>query len=388
MACPRRIGADPLTAPSGRGAGATRIQSRSATGRALQNGGVTRVTLQTIADELGVSRMTVSNAFSRPDQLSAELRDRVLATATRLGYSGPDPAARALARGSVGTIGLVFTDHLHYAFTDEVATRFLGAISEELAESGRGLTLLGSKAHGDLVPTRDIPLDGALVYACGATSEAVGWLRRRGLPLVFVDQRPLKGYPCINVDDRGGARAAAQHLVDLGHRRIAVITRLADESGVADLGTLGNAPYTTQQRMAGWSDALEPAGVVPFVVNAQDSTEIAGYAAAGFILSLPVEQRPTAVLTYSDRIALGAVQAARDLGLEVPIDLSVVGFDDAAFAATSRPPLTTVRQDVARKGHEATAMLSAAIERRVPQRTDHRLMPTELVVRASTAPVR
>ncbi len=347
---------------------------------------MTRVTLQTIADELGVSRMTVSNAFSRPDQLSAELRDRVLATATRLGYSGPDPAARALARGSVGTVGLVFTDRLHYAFVDEVATRFLAAIADELAESGRGLTLLGSKAHGDLVPTRDIPLDGAVVYACGATSEAVGWLRRRGLPLAFVDQEPVEGYPCINVDDRGGARAAAQHLVDLGHRRIAVITRLADENGIADLAALPDAAYTTKQRMAGWFDALGPAGVTPFLVNAEESTEAAGYEAAGWFLRLPVAERPTAVLAYSDRIALGAVQAARDAGLDVPDDLSVVGFDDAAFAVRSHPPLTTVRQDVARKGHEATALLRDAIDGRVAQRTDHRVLPTELVVRRSTAP--
>lgn len=348
---------------------------------------MTRVTLQTIADALGVSRMTVSNAFSRPDQLSAELRDRVLATAARLGYSGPDPAARALARGSVGTIGLVLTDKLHGAFGDEVATRLLGAISEELAESGRGLTLLGTKAHGDLVPTRDIPLDGALVYACGATSEAVDWLKRRGLPLVFVDQDPVKGYPCINVDDRGGAQAAAQHLVDLGHRRIAILTRLADEPGIADPATIASSTFTTRERMAGWSAALQPAGIDPFTVNAADSTESAGYDAAQLFLGLPATQRPTAVLAYSDRIALGAVQAARDAGLSVPADLSIVGFDDAMFAATSHPPLTTVRQDVDRKGHEATALLRAAIERGAPQRTDHRVLPTELVVRASTAPL-
>ena len=92
-----------------------------------------RVTLQTIADRVGVSRMTVSNAFSRPDQLSAALRDRILAAAGELGYVGPDPAARALARGTTGAVGIVLTDSLRYAFTDLVATQFLGAIAEELA---------------------------------------------------------------------------------------------------------------------------------------------------------------------------------------------------------------------------------------------------------------
>src|SRR6185503_17909125 len=95
-----------------------------------------RVTLQTIADRLGVSRMTVSNAFSRPDQLSDDLRRRILLTAEELGYVGPDPAARALARGTTGAVGVLLTDSLRYAFTDEVATGFLAAAVEELAPTG------------------------------------------------------------------------------------------------------------------------------------------------------------------------------------------------------------------------------------------------------------
>ena len=91
-----------------------------------------RVTLQTIADRVGVSRMTVSNAFSRPDQLSSELRGRILTAAEELGYAGPDPSARALARGTTGAVGVLLTDSLKYAFNDEVATTFLGAIAEEL----------------------------------------------------------------------------------------------------------------------------------------------------------------------------------------------------------------------------------------------------------------
>lgn len=346
---------------------------------------MTRVTLQTIADAVGVSRMTVSNAFSKPDQLSAELRDTILRTAAKLGYTGPDPAARALAKGAVGTVGLLFTDKVHLAFSDEIATRFLTAISEELAPTGRALTILGSVAKGDLVPTRDIPLDGALVYACGATSEAVGWLKKRKLPLVFVDQRPVRGYPAVNVDDRGGAVAAAQHLVSLGHRRVAVVTRLEDRAVVADLSMLPTAGHSTRERTEGWLSVLQPAGVDVTVVNAAGSTEEAGFDSAELFLGLPPKRRPTAVLAYSDRIAVGVMQAARERGLAVPADLSVVGFDDADFSARTRPPLTTVHQDVARKGHEAMALLAEAITTKSPQRSEHRVLPTRLVVRSSTA---
>ena len=104
-----------------------------------QTGVMGKVTLQTIADRLGVSRMTVSNAFSRPDQLSAELRDKIMAAADELGYVGPDPAARALATGSAGTVGVLLTDTLSYAFEDEFAARFLAGIAEELAPIGLGV---------------------------------------------------------------------------------------------------------------------------------------------------------------------------------------------------------------------------------------------------------
>ena len=130
-----------------------------------------RVTLQTIADRLGVSRMTVSNAFSRPDQLSAELRQRILDAAAELGYVGPDPAARALARGTTGAVGVLLTDSLQYAFTDEVATGFLAAVADELAETGLALTLLTSNGRDDdVIPARDVAIDGALVYSCQSDS--------------------------------------------------------------------------------------------------------------------------------------------------------------------------------------------------------------------------
>src|SRR4051794_19894105 len=163
--------------------------------------------------------MTVSNAFSRPDQLSADLRDRILAAADELGYVGPDPAARALARGTTGAVGIVLTTVIGTAFSDEMATQFLRAILEGLAPTGLSLTLLSGESAAGRVPARDVPMDGAVVFDCDPRSPALGWLRRRGLPMVFVDQDPAPDVPCINVDDRGGARSAAEHLVALGHRR-------------------------------------------------------------------------------------------------------------------------------------------------------------------------
>ena len=179
-----------------------------------------RVTLQTIADRVGVSRMTVSNAFSRPDQLSADLRARILAAAEELGYVGPDPSARALARGTTGAIGVLLSDSVPYAFSDEVAAGFLGAVAEGLAPTGLALTLLTSTTHGDVVPARDVAMDAAVVFSCDNESEAVSLLTRRGLPMVFVDQAPVPDVPSVNVDDRGGAQAAARHVVALGHRRV------------------------------------------------------------------------------------------------------------------------------------------------------------------------
>lgn len=346
-----------------------------------------RVTLQTIADRVGVSRMTVSNAFSRPDQLSLELRQRILSAAEELGYAGPDPSARALARGTTGAVGVLLTDSLREAFTDEVATTFLGAIAEELAPTGLALTLLSASDQAGTLPARDVPMDGALVYSCNTESTAVDWLKRRKLPIVFIDQVPSPGIPSINIDDRSGARAAAQHLVDLGHRRVGIISANIDGTGGIVVDPLSASNHVTRQRMLGWMDALHAAGIAPTVVQENPTDVSPDHDAAQLLLDLP--DRPTGILCFSDVIAYGAVQAAHARGLVVPDDLSVVGFDDNPLARRMRPALTTVRQDVAAKGHAAAAALTAAIARSrngTTTRIRHVLLPTELVIRDSTAP--
>jgi DNA-binding LacI/PurR family transcriptional regulator len=352
-----------------------------------------KVTLQSIADEIGVSRMTVSNAFSRPDQLSAELRERILAAADQLGYVGPDPAARALARGRTGSIGLLLTDELSQAFEDVVATEFLSSVADALTHEGLAVTLLTSSASASthspgpangatsgFVPARDVAMDGAIVYICDPASSDIAWLERRGLPLVSVDRDPSPAAPSINVADRAGARAAAQHLVDLGHTRIAVLT-LRTNLDVDDLATWN---YPARERMEGWREALDAAGIEPELHTAwfRPNDDVEGVARA--MLDRP--DRPTAVLCFSDGFATATVNVAQSLGLRVPQDLSVVGYDDSPLATATRPQLTTVHQEVANKGEAAVQALMQVMQAPRPESPERIMLPTRLVVRESTAP--
>jgi DNA-binding LacI/PurR family transcriptional regulator len=342
---------------------------------------VPRVTLKTVAERVGVSPMTVSNAFSRPDQLSAALREKILATAAELGYAGPDPAARTLARGTTGTVGILFHGTPRQALSDEFSALFLAVVAEELGRGGLALTLLPNAGTAEVVPVRDVAMDGAIVYACSPTESSVEWLRRRRLPLVLVDQPDSEEFPSVNIDDRAGARAAAAHLVGLGHRRIAVFT-----AGPEVVEAPGDW-YIVRERLHGWREALDPAGVVPVVRHVDPTVDEQGLTAARELLAAP--DRPTAVLCFSDAIAMDVLQAAGEIGVRVPDELSVVGFDDSPLARRISPALTTVRQDVVEKATCAASELVAAVRGRragddPPAR--HHVLATELVVRGSTAP--
>lgn len=336
-----------------------------------------KVTLQSIADEVGVSRMTVSNAFSRPEKLSSDLRERILAVAEELGYVGPDPAARALARGRTGAVGLLFAGGLGEQASDPVGTEFLVAIADALSEHGLALTLIPAGIRGETVPARDIPMDGALVYTCEPQSTDLAWLQRRGLPLVTIDQEAVPGSTSVNVDDDAGARAVAQHVVDLGHRRVGLLNLQAVDGTAEPL----NPPAAARDR--GWRAALATAGIEPVAGSAAFRPVTAAYDEARRLLDVPAEDRPTALLCFSDVFAAQAVRAAESLGLRVPEDVSVVGFDDSSVATAVNPPLTTVSQPVTEKGRRAVAALVASMAGAAEQRV---VLPTSLVVRESTAP--
>ena len=227
----------------------------------------------------------------------------------------------------------------------------------------------------------------------------MGWLRRRRLPVVFVDQDPAPGVPCINVDDRGGARAAAEHLVALGHRRIGIVNAGVVGPHGLQSGSMPDDPsYVTAQRMLGWLEPLSAAGIEPVVIKQEHFTEEDGYTALEVLLG--ADPGITGVLCFSDTLAHGVMLAAQDRGLRLPADLSIVGFDDNPLAARLRPALTTVWQDVGEKGRLAAAALARAVapvESGRPAGAEpsaaadkeaaasHVVLPTRLVVRESTA---
>jgi DNA-binding LacI/PurR family transcriptional regulator len=346
------------------------------------------VTLATLARELGVSKTTVSNAFNHPDQLSPALRAKVLAAAERLGYPGPDPLAATLSRGRVGALGLLFFDDPHYplrfAFSDPAHVLFLEGVADACGRAGVGLVLVAGGRGSELV--RAALVDGFVCQYDVEDDERIQAVVERGLPLVVVDGPPRPGAGHVGVDDRGGATLAARHLLELGHRRLGVVSAPLSPDryeGPADQERQAAAAYQViRERLLGYRAAVEAAGLdwgaVP-VEERRPYGQEAGRRAATALLDRA--DRPTALLAMSDELAFGAMRAAEELGIAVPEELSVVGFDDTPPAELARPALTTVHQPHHDKGVAAAEWLLDPDARPASQ-----ILPVELVVRSSTAP--
>jgi DNA-binding LacI/PurR family transcriptional regulator len=350
-----------------------------------------RVTLKTIADHLGVSRTTVSNAYNRPDQLAAELREKILETADKLGYAGPDAAARILRTGSTGSIGLLFTEDLRYVFNDPNTALFMRGVAETSALAGTGLTLLPVPAGMSVEDTalRSTAADGYLVFSVADDHPALRSVLRHNVPVVIVDEPDIgERTSFVGIDDRRGGRLAADHLVALGHQHIAVLVHRLDteprrrqvSAAQVEAGKL----RIVRERVAGLFEGIEHVGLDSTAVaiwEAGDNDPDAGREAA--IELLAARPETTALFCTTDRLAIGATQAATSLGRNVPADLSVVGFDDIPRAATWQPALTTIRQPLVEKGRVAAELLLSQIQTGTSSRID---LPIELVARASTAP--
>jgi len=339
------------------------------------------VTLATIAETVGVSRMTVSNAYNRPDQLSPALRERILAAANELGYGGPDPVARTLSRGETGSVGVVLDYPLTRAFTDPATVQFLHGVAAGCEEQARGMALVPRIADRDAALVGSALVDGFVLYCVPEGDPRMDAVRARKLPYVRVDFAPDPALLSVNIDDEGAARAVAEHLVALGHRDFGIVLS-QDETGETAAEAAAKTVYHVEAaRLAGWRAGLEAGGVdwtaIPVAGGRGKGSDV-GYDAAARLLDRA--QRPTAILALSDQLALGVLAAAAERGIAVPRDLSVAGFDDIPEAAHATPALTTIRQPHHRKGSEAVRLLLQG------EPSGSVLLPTELIIRASTAP--
>jgi DNA-binding LacI/PurR family transcriptional regulator len=341
-----------------------------------------RVRLRDVAERAGVSVGSASQAFGRPELVSDQVRERVLAAAKELGYAGPDPAARHLRTGRTGVLGLIFAERLGYQFTDPAAPAFLRGVARGMQKAPLGLLLLPDSRYRDEAArtVREAAVDGFIVYSAPRNDPRVEAALARGLPAVTVDQPRDTPTPFVGIDDRAAARAAALHLRELGHGRVGVLSfiRALDREGTLVLDM-------TIERLAGYKQGLGAAWDEDLVRICRPNAAEPAHRAALKLLRLP--DPPTAILAMSDVLAIGALQAADELGVSVPAELSLIGFDDSPAAALATPPLTTVAQPHEEKGRLATERLLDAIERRTePRSRDPRvILPTELVVRGSTA---
>lgn len=314
-------------------------------------------TLADVAAAAGVSLSTASLAFSGNKPVSASTRARVLDAAAALGYAGPNPLARNLRQGRSGVVGIA-VGRLSTAFRDPAALPMLDAVSEVLEQAGVGLLLM---ADGD--EQSRLPLDAVIYDNCGReTWAAYDDLVARDVPMVVVEGPAWPGTTFIDIDHRGGSTALAEHLRDLGHRRVALLTL--------------EPSHPQREREAGVRAVYPEARTIGACPSDHE--------AAQAMVSAYLDSAPdaTAVVCQSDVQAAAVVIEARRRGMRVPDDLSVAGFDGVATPWLDLE-LTTVVQPLADKGRATAA---AALARIDGADVDDVVLPVELRIGASTGP--
>jgi DNA-binding LacI/PurR family transcriptional regulator len=332
-----------------------------------------RATIRDIARAAGVSVATVSRVINGRPDVSPQTRETVLRVARAHNFT-TNRSARALSVGRTGLIGFTvpFVDENYF-------TAILSGAAEALYEQGQRVVLSTTHHEHD----REVTLlerllngttDGAIVLLPEESREELCRLQEYGYPFVVADPREAldDGIPAVTATNAAGGRVATEHLLRLGHRRVALITGIRDWTA-------------TEERLVGYKAALAGAGLpfVPDLVVEGAYTIETGHAATRRLLELP--EPPTAIFASNDNMAAGSLQAALERGLRVPEDLSIVGFDDTGIARSVFPRLTTVRQPLAELGRTAVNLLNRLIE---GQRTEALRveLATRLIVRESTGP--
>ncbi|WP_396929982.1 LacI family DNA-binding transcriptional regulator [Mycolicibacterium sp.] len=348
-----------------------------------------RATLASLAAELKVSRTTISNAYNRPDQLSADLRERVLATAKRLGYAGPDPVARSLRTRKAGAVGLVITEPLTYAFSDPAALNFVAGLAESCEEVGQGLLLVAVGPDRSVSDGMNSVLaagvDGFVVYAAADDDPYLQTALQRHVPVVVVDQpKDVPGASRVCIDDRAAMRELAEYIVGLGHHEIGLLTmRLGTErhmggqtAGVVRAERLEASHFHVQtERIGGVRDAMSAAGLDPGSLTIVESYEhLPASGAAAAEVALQANPRITALMCTADVLAISAMDYLRAKGIYVPGQMTITGFDGIPEALSRG--LTTVSQPSLEKGKRAGSLLHNPPRDGLPVID---VLPTELV---------
>ena len=349
-----------------------------------------RPTLADVASLAGVSVSTASLAFSGAGPIAPATRDRVHAAAADLGYSGPNPLGRSLRSGRSGIVADVIADQLRRSFRHPVSVQVLDGLVGELGTLGLGVLLIPAPAAEDGTYRLDpllasAPMDVAvLIWGAHSHDPILVELQRRGVPIVLGEGPDVPDFPVVGVQDRIGSAELYRYLTGLGHERIGVVTLpfgLPRRAGVVSPERLGDADWApTKHRLEGMVDA----GVTPtVVVEAAASLVVEGQVAGRTILD--VADPPTAVVAQSDLLAAGVVHAARELGMRVPQDVSVAGFDGLDLAWLAPDVLTTVAQPLGEKGEEIGRAVGRLLAGEPPRPTQ---MPVELRIGTTTGPPR
>ena len=340
-----------------------------------------------VAAQAGVSKTAVSFAFNSPERLSLETAARIREVADELGYR-PRSISRIATGANTMTIGLLAPQVLSVVFANPFYAELCGGVAAQTDAAGYGL-LFVSPLHGSLIRALGrATVDGFIAVGLSEDHPEVEQIRRAGLPMVLVDGAALPEHASVESNDEVGARSAARHLLALGHRDFVVIgVEPPNMPGLFEYSA-GPTESVAWRRLTGYRQGLELGGV-----RLRDERIVAGPATfeggvATFRRIWEDGLRPTAILAMSDVMAIGVMWAAREAGLSVPDDLSVVGFDDLDLARHSNPPLTTVHQPIRQKGEESARLLLRMIANPDSERPEHKILDTRLMIRGSTAPAR
>ncbi len=335
------------------------------------------VTIKDVAAKCGLSISTVSKAFNNYADISAETREAVQRAAREIGYY-PNAIARTLKTNRSYNLGVLFQEERGNGLTHHFFAAVLDAFKTECERHGYDITFInhdiGRTGMTYLEHCRYRNVDGVCLVCADFYSPEVAALVASDIPVVTIDHA-FSNRSCVLSQNVEGMKALVEHAASLGHRRIAYVH--------------GEKASVTEKRITGYYRGLEAAGIEPqaeyLLESVYDSPE-AGSAAVKTLMALP--QPPTCILLPDDHTALGALDAAAELGLHVPEDLSIAGYDGTRLAQLTRPRLTTVAQDSKRMGRQAALYLIDRIENPRTAASETALIPTELRAGESIADIR